>query len=89
MLNIDPFSGWVREIGNGGETALHLNGHGDVGDGDLTMGRGGMMRKERIVVSGDEIAMRIQRKMEYVAKCKTDGNGIYLRSPFRFTLFAE
>ena len=83
MLNIDPFSGWVREIGNGGETALHLNGHGD---GDLTMG-GGMMKKERIVVSGDEIAMRIQRKMEYVAKCKTDG--IYLESQFRFTLFAE
>ena len=57
----------MREIGNGGETALHLNGHG--GDGDLTMGG---MRKERIVVSGDEIAMRIQRKMEYVAKFKTD-----------------
>ena len=79
MLNIDPFSGWVREIGNGGETALHLNGHGGDGDGDLTMGRGGMMKKERIVVSGDEIAMRIQRKMEYVAKCKTDV------SQFRFT----
>ena len=60
----------MREIGNGGETALHLNGHGN-GDGDLTMGGGGM-RKERIVVSGDEIAMRIQRKMEYVAKFKTD-----------------
>ena len=83
MLNIDPFSGWGREIGNGGgETALHLNGDGE---GDWTMKVGG--RKERIVVSQDEIAMRIQRKMEYVAKCKTDG--IYLESQFRFTLFAE
>ena len=52
------------EIGNGAETALHSNGHGGDGDGDLTMKVGG--RKERIVVSGDEIAMRIQRKMEYV-----------------------
>ena len=68
-LNIDPFSGWVREIGNGegGETAPHLNGDG--GEGDWTMKVGG--RKERIVVSQDEIAMRIQRKMEYVGKCKT------------------
>ena len=66
-LNIDPFSGWVREIGNGGggETAPHLNGDGE---GDWTMKVGG--RKERIVVSQDEIAMRIQRKMEYVGKCK-------------------
>ena len=27
-------------------------------------------RKERIVVSQDEIAMRIQRKMEYVGNCE-------------------
>ena len=73
-LNIDPFSGWGREIGNGegGETAPHLNGDG--GEGDWTMKVGG--RKERIVVSQDEIAMRIQRKMEYVGKCDTD-DGIF------------
>ena len=59
----------MREIGNGGggETAPHLNGDGE---GDWTMKVGG--RKERIVVSQDEIAMRIQRKMEYVGKCNTD-----------------
>ena len=62
----------MREIGNGGggETAPHLNGDGE---GDWTMKVGG--RKERIVVSQDEIAMRIQRKMEYVGKCKMDGDG--------------
>ena len=80
----------MREIGNdngGEEKALHdLNGHGDVGDGNSTMGRGNNgTRKERVVVSGDEIAMRIQRKMEYVPKCKT-GVGLGKLGRHEFTL---
>ena len=56
-----PFSGWVREVANGGggEAAFEVNGHAGGG------GQGGV-RRERVVVSGDEIAMRILRKMEYV-----------------------